>query len=161
MKCHEEKQTEFESSSHSHYKDISKDTVMKTKILLVDDDQDFLRSTQVSLESNGYEVVTASDGKEGYKKLKEEKPDFLVLDVMMDTNLEGYNLLHRIKQEPEYKTLPIIILTGMVDQLGVNLYSAVEDATIFPNVRFQDKPIDPLILIELIEEMLNEKTEDG
>ncbi len=134
---------------------------MKTKILLVDDDQDFLRSTQVSLESNGYEVVTASDGKEGYKKLKEEKPDFLVLDVMMDTNLEGYNLLHRIKQEPEYKTLPIIILTGMVDQLGVNLYSAVEDATIFPNVRFQDKPIDPLILIELIEEMLNEKTEDG
>jgi CheY-like chemotaxis protein len=134
---------------------------MKTKILLVDDDQDFLRSTQVSLESNGYEVITASDGKEGYIKLNEEKPDFLVLDVMMDTNLEGYNLLHRIKQEPEYKKLPIIILTGMVDQLGVNLYSAVEDATIFPKVRFQDKPIDPLVLIELIEEMLTEKSEDG
>jgi hypothetical protein len=49
----------------------------------------------------------------------------------------------------------------MIDQLGVNLYSAVEDATIFPNVRFQDKPIDPLILIDLIEELLTEGTADG
>ncbi len=73
---------------------------------------------------------------------------------MMDTNLEGYNLLHLIKKEPEYKEMPIILLTGMVDQLGVNLYSAVEDEKMLPNVRFQDKPIDPLLLVELIEDML-------
>ncbi len=127
---------------------------MKKKILLVDDDEDLLRSFQVMLESKGYDVITVSNGKEGFVKLKEEKPDLLVLDVMMDSNLEGYNLLHNIKKEPEYKKLPIIILTGMVDQLGVNLRSGVEDEKLLPNVCFQDKPIDPLILVELVEDML-------
>lgn len=127
---------------------------MKKKILLVDDDEDLLRSFQVILESKGYEVITVSNGKDGFVKLKEEKPDLLVLDVMMDSNLEGYNLLHNIKKEPEYKKLPIIILTGMVDQLGVNLRSGVEDEKLLPNVCFQDKPIDPLILVELVEDML-------
>lgn len=127
---------------------------MKKKILLVDDDEDLLRSFQVTLESKGYDVITVNDGKEGFAKLKNEKPDLLVLDVMMNTNLEGYNLLHTIKKEPEYKKMPIILLTGMVDQLGVNLYSGVEDEKMLPNVRFQDKPIDPLLLVELIEEML-------
>ncbi|MFA4851395.1 MAG: response regulator [Bacteroidales bacterium] len=127
---------------------------MKKKILLIDDDEDLLRSFQVTLESKGYDVIAAYDGKEGFTKLKNEKPDLLVLDVMMDTNLEGYNLLHIIKKEPEYRKMPIILLTGMVDQLGVNLYSGVEDEKMLPNVRFQDKPIDPLILVELIEDML-------
>ena len=101
-----------------------------------------------------FEVLTVSNGKDGFAKLKSEKPDLLVLDVMMDSNLEGYNLLHNIKKEPEYKKLPIIILTGMVDQLGVNLRSGVEDEKLLPNVCFQDKPIDPLILVELVEDML-------
>lgn len=129
---------------------------MKKKILLVDDDLDLLRSFQIYLENKGYIVFTASDGKEGFTKLKEEKPDLLVLDVMMDTNFEGYNLLHRIKEEPANKTLPIIILTGMKDQLGVNLYSGVEDVPILPNAYFRDKPIDPLALAELIQELLKE-----
>ena len=129
---------------------------MKRKILMIDDDQDFLRSNQVNIEANGYEVITASNGKEGFEKLVNEKPDLLILDVMMDTNLEGYNLLHKVKHESSYKNLPIIMLTGMVDQMGVNLYSAVEDAVIFPHVRFQDKPVDPLYLLELIEELIAE-----
>jgi hypothetical protein len=50
--------------------------------------------------------------------------------------------------------MPIILLTGMADALGVNLYNAVEDENLFPKVRFQDKPVDPFLLIELIDEML-------
>jgi CheY-like chemotaxis protein len=129
---------------------------MKKKILIVDDDEDLLRSFQVTLESKNFDVVTSPDGKDGFTKLKNEKPDLLVLDVMMNTNLEGYNLLHSIKKEPEYKKMPIILLTGMIDQLGVNLFSGVEDESMFPNVRFQDKPIDPLFLVELIGDMLKE-----
>lgn len=127
---------------------------MKKKILLIDDDTDLLRSFEVILKSKGFEVLTAEDGSQGFSQLKNEKPDLLVLDVMMKSNLEGYNLLHQIKKEPQYKMLPIILLTGMVDQLGVNLASGVEDETLFLNVRYQDKPIDPLLLIEMIEEML-------
>ena len=131
---------------------------MKKKILLIDDDEDLVRSFQVTLESKGYNVITVSNGKEGIKKLRDEKPDLLVLDVMMDTNLEGYNLLHIIKKEPEYKKMPIILLTGMVDQLGVNLRSGVENEKLLPNVCFQDKPIDPLILVEIVEDMLKANT---
>jgi len=129
---------------------------MKKKILLIDDDEDLLRSFQVILESNGLEVITALDGKTGYSKLKNENPDLLVLDVMMRSDLEGYNLLHTIKKEPEYKEKPIILLTGMLDKLGVNLYPGVEDESMFPNVRFQDKPVDPNVLVQMIWEMLKE-----
>jgi len=129
---------------------------MKKKILLVDDDQDLVRAFQVNLENIGYAVVTASNGKSGFAKLKEERPDLLVLDVMMDTNFDGYNLMHHIKEDPANKTLPIIILTGMKDQLGVNLYSGVEDVPSLPNVHFQDKPIDPMILAEIINDLLKE-----
>ena len=127
---------------------------MKKKILFIDDDEDLLRSFQVTLESKGYEVIPISNGKEGFSRLKTEKPDLLVLDVMMESELEGYNLLHVIKKEAEFTDLPIIILTGMVDQLGVNLYSGVEDMPMLPNVKYQDKPIDPLALIDLIENTL-------
>lgn len=129
---------------------------MKNKILLIDDDEDLLRSFQVMIESKGFDVITASDGKDGYTKLKNEKPDLLVLDVMMNTDLEGYNLLHVIKQEPAYKKLPIILLTGMIDRLGVNLISGVEDEEMLPNVHFQDKPIDPQVLVKMIQDLLKE-----
>jgi two-component system, OmpR family, alkaline phosphatase synthesis response regulator PhoP len=129
---------------------------MKKKILLIDDDEDLLRSFQVILENNGFEVITALDGKTGYSKLKIENPDLLILDVMMRSNLEGYNLLHTIKKEPEYKEKPVILLTGILDQLGVNLYPGVDDELLFPNVRFQDKPVDPNELIKMIGEMLKE-----
>jgi two-component system, OmpR family, alkaline phosphatase synthesis response regulator PhoP len=127
---------------------------MKRKILLIDDDEDLLRSFQVTLENHGFDVITGTDSKIGFLMLKNDKPDLLVLDVMMNTNLEGYNLLHVIKNDPEYKNMPIIMLTGMRDLMGVNLYSAVEDESLFPNVRFQDKPINPHFLVEIIEEML-------
>jgi CheY-like chemotaxis protein len=128
---------------------------MKQKILLVDDDPDLLRSLQVILESKGYEVITTQDAKTGHSILKTEEPDLLVLDVMMSSELEGYYLMQKIKKEEEYKNLPIIMLTGMKDQLGVNLYSAVEDTDLFPNVRFRDKPVEAMPFLEMIKDMLN------
>ena len=124
------------------------------KILLIDDDQDLLRSFQVALENQGFAVFTAVNGQDGYKMIQNEAPDLLVLDVMMDTNLEGYNLLHKIKKENRYMDLPVILLTGMSSQLGVNLYSGVDDETMFPNVHFQDKPVDPIRLGIMIQKML-------
>lgn len=126
---------------------------MKKKILLVDDDEDLIRSFQIILESKGFSVITAHNGSDGLLKFKNEVPDLLVLDIMMNSDLEGYNLLHTIKKEEAYKDIPIIMLTGIRDQLGVNLYSAVEDESAFSNVRYLDKPIDPLLLAEKIGEM--------
>lgn len=125
---------------------------MKRKILFTDDDQDLVRSFQVILQSKGYEVLTASSGKEAVERLSLEKPDLLVLDIMMDSNLDGLNNLHKIKENPETKNTPVIVLTGMIDELGVNLRSAAED---LENVVFYNKPVNPQTLIEQIEQMLN------
>lgn len=133
----------------------SKSLVMNKRVLIIDDDEDLLRSFQVTLESQGFAVITAQSGINGLALVRSEKPDLLVLDVMMKTNLEGYNLLHLIKKEPDFKKLPIIILTGMIDQLGVNLVSGVEDEVLFPHVWFQDKPVDPLFLAKMIEDILS------
>lgn len=128
---------------------------MNKKVLLVDDDTDLLRTSQVILEKNGFTVVTAANGKEGLEKLNAEKPDLAVLDVMMTTNLDGYNLLHTIKKDKTMKDFPIIMLTGMIDELGVNLVSGVEDEAMFPNVVFRNKPIEPSALVELIMGMIH------
>jgi DNA-binding response OmpR family regulator len=127
---------------------------MKKKILIIDDDDDILRSFQVILENKGFNILTAKEGVSGYELLVKENPDALILDIMMTSNLEGYNLLHQIKQNKEFSQLPIIIMTGMRDQMGVNLYSAVEDNELFPNVRFQDKPADPNEIADILNEML-------
>lgn len=127
---------------------------MKKKIFLIDDDEDLLRSFQVILESKGFDVITSSDGTDCFSVLKNQKPDLLVLDVMMKTDFEGYLLLEEIKKDPQYRKLPVILLTGMKDHIGVDFISAVEDKSQFPNVRYQDKPIYSHLLVEIIEEML-------
>jgi two-component system, OmpR family, alkaline phosphatase synthesis response regulator PhoP len=127
---------------------------MEKKILMIDDDQDLTRSFQVLLESQNYTVYIANDGQAGMQRLRNERPDLLILDVMMGTNLEGYDLLHLIKKEPALIHIPIILLTGMIDAMGVNLISAVEDEEMFPNVVFRDKPIEPSELLELVAKMM-------
>jgi DNA-binding response OmpR family regulator len=127
---------------------------MRKKILMIDDDEDLLRSFQVILESSGFDVMTCNEGKKGLLLLKNDKPDLLVLDVMMSTKLEGYEMLCLIKHEVKYKEMPVILHTGMRDQIGISLLSALEDEMLFPNVIIQDKPIEPRKLVALIREML-------
>jgi DNA-binding response OmpR family regulator len=128
---------------------------MKPKILLIDDDQDILRSLQVILESNGFSAITCDDAKKGLSLLQTEKPDLLVLDVIMKSDLEGFYLLQKVKDDKNFEQLPIIMLTGIKDVLGVNLYSAVEGDSSLPNVHYLDKPVDVPSFLGLIREMLN------
>ena len=130
--------------------------MMRKKILLIDDDEDLLRSFQVILEAHGYEIFTLNDCSHGLTVLKNYKPDLLVLDVMMNTDLEGFELLQVIKKQAAYRQLPVILLTGIRDQIGVNLFSAVEDESLFPKVRYQDKPVTMQYLTEMIRDMLND-----
>ena len=129
---------------------------MRRKILLIDDDEDLLRSFQVNLEIFGYFVTTAPDSKLGLKMLNSDKPDLIVLDVMMETELEGYDLLHQLKSDPENDELPILMLTGITNKLGIDVFSGGEKRKNLPNVRIQTKPVTPLFLVEIIEEMLKD-----
>jgi len=84
------------------------------KVLLVDDDVDFCEATALLLESKTYEVILAHDGKEGLEKVRAEKPDLVILDVMMP-EMNGYDVCVVLKADPELKRIPVVLLTG-VDQ---------------------------------------------
>lgn len=83
------------------------------KILVVDDDIDVINIIETILTNEGYKVITANDKVEGLKKLKSEKPDLAVLDVMMTTHFEGFELAQEILNSTEFKNLPILIQTSI------------------------------------------------
>jgi len=85
------------------------------KILLIDDEQDMIDVLKYSLKDSQYEVITATDGVEGFAKVSDEKPDLIVLDMMMPT-LDGYALIKEIRRRENLKSIPIVVLTGK-DQL--------------------------------------------
>ena len=89
----------------------------KKNILMIDDDKDFVLSTKTFLEGRGYKVETAHNGTEGWEKIKGEKADLIVLDIMMDTDNEGFNLAYKLKETEATKRIPIIIVSGFSQHL--------------------------------------------
>ena len=120
--------------------------VQKQRILFVDDDPDFVAATQEVLESNGYEVITASDGASGFAMAVQMKPDLMLLDVMMNTTTEGFELSRKMKDTPELKDLPIIMMTGI--RRAKNLAFGFEpDESWLPVKTLLEKPVPPARLL--------------
>jgi len=104
---------------------------VKKKILLIDDDKDFLMATKFILESGGYEVFLAEDGKTGIEMVKEVRPDLAIVDMMMETWGEGFNVVSKVRSSEGGKELPLIILSA-VDLQGP--YQSFEPSDEFPRV---------------------------
>jgi len=85
---------------------------MDKKKILVIDDESILRKTLEQALAQEFDVVTAIDGQEGYKKAKEEKPNLIMLDIIMP-NMNGMDCLKKIKQDPETKDIPVVLLTNV------------------------------------------------
>lgn len=124
------------------------------KLLIIDDDPDILRSLKVILEDQGFIVKTASNKTDGIKLCSSENPDLIILDIMMDYDLEGYGMLNDFRKEANMNDIPIIMYSGMAQQIGVNFRSAIEDEKMFPNVVFVDKREEVQELIARINELL-------
>lgn len=130
---------------------------MKNKnLLVVDDDPDILESLKVVLGNQGYHVETASNKSDGLKLCYSHKPDLVILDIMMEDDLEGYGMLNDFRKDDSLAGVPIIMYSGMAQQIGVNFRSAVEDEKMFPKVSFVDKREDMEILIEEVKKALND-----
>ena len=129
----------------------------KAKILIADDDEDIRESVQAILESRQYEVVTAADRIEGMDKIKTEKPDLVILDVMMSTWQDGFEMARELKNDPQFKEMPILMMTGVKEQTGMDFKSTAGDPTWCPVEGFLDKPVTPDILITEIERLLSKK----
>lgn len=111
----------------------------KKRILLIDDDQDFLFATKLILEKGGYEVFLAEDGKTGVEMWKSVAPDLAIIDMMMETWGEGFNVVSKIRSSEGGKTVPLIILSA-VDLQGP--YQSFEPPEDFPRVnRVLHKPV--------------------
>ena len=128
------------------------------KILVVDDDQDIRESLQVILENQQYTVATAADKTEGMEKIKAERPDLIILDLMMTTWQDGFEMARELKKDPEFKDMPILMLTGVKDQTGIDFKRAADDPTCGPVDGFLEKPVEPTVLLAEVQKLLSEKT---
>jgi len=121
-------------------------------VLLVDDDADFVEMNKTVLEENGYDVIAAYNGKECLEKARAEKPDIIVLDVMMASQSDGFDTareLHHYRQET--KNIPIIMLTSINEKYPFNF---APDASWLPVESFIEKPIQPERLLETVSRLL-------
>src|SRR4030042_1895851 len=94
----------------------------KKKILLVDDDADFVEATKVILESKSYDISIAHDGQEGLEKVRTERPDLIILDVMMP-NMDGYEVCAKLKADPACSRIPVLLLTAVGNAIPSSKYT--------------------------------------
>jgi CheY-like chemotaxis protein len=124
----------------------------KARILLVDDDADFVESTKTVLESKPYEVIVATNGDEGLRKAREQKPDLILLDIIMPVE-DGFMAAEQLKKDPKLAKIPVLMLTS---------YSAKGAGTSIPRSRgyeleaedYIDKPVSPKDLLAIVEKYL-------
>ncbi|MCK9274753.1 MAG: response regulator [Syntrophales bacterium] len=126
-------------------------TEIKKKVLLVDDDKDFLTATKLILEKGGYEVALAEDGKAGVEMAEKEKPDLAIIDMMMETWGEGFSVISKIRGLETGKKMPLIVLSS-VDLQGP--YQSFEPSEEFPKVNMiLQKPVKAEDLLKFIRDL--------
>ncbi len=119
----------------------------KGKILIVDDDPDFVTYTRTVLESEGYEVVSAGNGDQGLRMLAQERPDLVVLDVIMSSVLDGLNMSQKMAENALYGQVPIIMVTSIANTDYLALFPTDENIHVDA---FVTKPIAPKELLRQV-----------
>ncbi len=128
----------------------------KPKILIIDDDPDMVEAIIMVLEARGYQTLSATNSQEGQKKIEEENPHLIILDVMMNRMDEGFILAQNLKQNPKYSSIPILMLTAVIKKTGFP-FSPQSDGEWLPVDEFVEKPIQPEVLIQKVEALLAKK----
>lgn len=129
---------------------------IKAEILLVDDDRDIRDSLRIILENSGYKVRTAVNGREALKALESKIPDIMVLDIMMSTDTEGFDLAYELKNKPGFENLPIIILTSFLEKVreeGPDQFQHILGES-WPAKWMFEKPVDTKKLLDKLEAIL-------
>ena len=137
---------------------------MKTnpKILIVDDDLDFIEISRLNLEGKGFRVRSASNGKDGWKMVEKEKPDLIIMDLMMERLDAGMALSQKIKSHAQYASIPILMLTSISRDTGMDFtHRTEEDLKKLKVDDFHTKPIKAKTLLEKVEKLLGRKEGAG
>ena len=122
------------------------------KILVVDDEPDMLDFLVTFLQDNGFEVISASDGKECLRKAKEDRPDLITLDITMPEE-SGVKAFRNIQETGETKYIPVVIITGVSKDFKKFIYTRT---SVKPPTAYMQKPIDTSELLATINEILGQ-----
>ena len=123
---------------------------MAKNVLMIDDDQDLVESVANLLEVKGYNVDSAPNGTEGVAKAKANKPDLILLDVMMTTKDEGFNVARELKDVEGLEDTPVIMISGIRKEMNLP-FGFEPDNTWLPVKQFLEKPLKPNELLEAVE----------
>ena len=124
----------------------------KAKILLVDDDIDFVETTKIVLESKSYEVIVAHEGDEALRKAREESPDLILLDIIMPVK-DGFTAAEQLKKNPQLSKIPVLMLTAFAEKGGETSIAASQGLTLEAE-DYIDKPVSPEELLRRVEKHL-------
>jgi two-component system alkaline phosphatase synthesis response regulator PhoP len=126
---------------------------MAKKILVVDDDPDLVEATSMILKSKQYDVIAAYGGIEGLEKARSEKPDLIVLDVMMPDK-DGYTVCKELKADPVLREIPVLLLTAVVSFISTTRFSHQMGMETEAD-DYIDKPVEPAELVKRVEALLS------
>jgi len=125
----------------------------KAKILIVDDDLDYVKSIRAILESKDYAVQSAHNKESAMEKIKNIRPDLILLDIMMDRLDDGLTICYRLKHDAELKKIPILAISAITEKTGFK-FSPATDGKGFEADDYVEKPVKPAVLLERIEKLL-------
>jgi DNA-binding response OmpR family regulator len=130
---------------------------MKKHVLLVDDDKDLVGSLKVVLEANGFEITTAHNGTDGLAAVAAKRPDAIVLDVMMDTDAEGFTVAYKLESDPTTRKIPVVLLTGFMDHMAAKResFDFIEGRD-WPAAKLMKKPVVAAELVATLRQLLAE-----
>ena len=121
------------------------------RILVVDDDPDFVEIMRTILESNDYEVVTAANGNQALSQVKAERPDLMILDIMMSTVLDGLDVSEQLSHDPDARFMPVIMVSSIADTPYAHVFPMEQQ----PHMdAWLSKPVDPKVLLNKVAELL-------
>jgi len=130
------------------------------KILIVDDDPDMRLAIGSVLRSRSYDVIEAGDGEEALRKLKEEKPDLMLLDLLMP-KMDGFAVVKELKNTQEnYSNIPILIISSIREEASHRRYE-LEVGHELDVDEYIEKPIEPFILLERVQRLLSKGGKDA
>jgi CheY-like chemotaxis protein len=121
------------------------------RILVVDDDRDFIKITRIILESGNYEVLTAGNGEQALEVMRRDKPDLVLLDIMMSYILDGLDVRREMAKDDRLRDIPVIMATSLT---GKHARSSLPSDEYIPESEWLHKPIDPDTLLKLVNSKL-------
>jgi CheY-like chemotaxis protein len=125
----------------------------KKTVLLVDDDEDFVEQNRLLLEDSGYRVRTAHSGRQCLEEVGARKPDLIILDMMMESENEGFDLSRELRNSEYTKGIPLVMITSVND---LRPFRIEPDHTWLPVDALIEKPVDPPLLLDVVNRILAE-----